>query len=101
MKNIILLTHSEGGLIEMEEKMIENSVKYKEIKNNWKDISLGSVELRMESNIINNNFLNLEFSFCNELKNFDIETVLKLFYESDFYKLWLPSVSESKTVILT
>ena len=99
MKNIILLTHSERGLIEIEQKMIENSVKYKDIKNNWYKINSGSVELRMESNILNNNFLNIEFSFCNELKNFDFETVLKLFYESDFYKLWLPSVTESKTVI--
>jgi hypothetical protein len=79
----------------MLEEFVRCSKEIHSFRNIYND---GNINLRMKYEIKRDDYINLEIAFGKVMDGWDMETALKVFYEVDYYRHWIPSLGISKTV---
>jgi hypothetical protein len=103
LKNIIIAKSEIGGIIGLEEKMIEEFVNIQASFKDFREIYYDegtNLRIKLKYTIYPDKMINTQVIFCKEYEDFDFDTLIKLFYETDNYTKWIPCVSQSKTVNL-
>jgi hypothetical protein len=101
LKDIIIAKHEIGGIIGLEEKMLDEFETYQASFKDFREIhyeETSNFRIKLKYKLNPDKMINTQIIFCKEYEDYDFDTLLKLFYEQDSYQLWMPCVSQSKTV---